>query len=352
MKAMRIRIKRQYSIVAHSADLVELRFGVWNPRSYTLRDDSASGRLARLVLRLRFLATPRELARDAKAPQRDADALVDHLTELGVLESSAENALDHYLDELAPMLGASRDGDGKAADLSAEAVVLLGDGSLTAQVCRHLRASLPGLPVSEVDGDHPEARALARPDPDLFTNTLELQRFAAAFASWAGSFVIVLQRVVDPLQLRALNRVALEHRLTWMHAAIDGPFLLVGPLFVPYRTACYECFETRVLMNLREAASYQQYKNALAAGSVQRGAPPPLPAVDGLLSAYTALDGVNYLLTGAAFTAGKVHGVYLPTMEHSFNDVLRFPSCPACSPVAERDDQELYFDMRALLAGP
>ena len=35
-----LRLKRHYSIVAHSPDLVELRHGVWNPESYTFRDDA------------------------------------------------------------------------------------------------------------------------------------------------------------------------------------------------------------------------------------------------------------------------------------------------------------------------
>ena len=35
-----LRIKRQYSIVAHSPDVVELRHGVWNPISHTLTDES------------------------------------------------------------------------------------------------------------------------------------------------------------------------------------------------------------------------------------------------------------------------------------------------------------------------
>ena len=74
--------------------------------------------------------------------------------------------------------------------------------------------------------------------------------------------------VIQPLQLRLLNQISLALGIPWMHAAIDGPFLLIGPCFVPHRTSCYACFETRVTMNLRESASYQQYKSALAAGRV------------------------------------------------------------------------------------
>jgi hypothetical protein len=38
-------------------------------------------------------------------------------------------------------------------------------------------------------------------------------------------------------------------------------------------------------------------------------------------------------------------------MEFTFNEVLRLPGCPACGPAPERDDRELFFDVRALLNG-
>ena len=56
---------------------------------------------------------------------------------------------------------------------------------------------------------------------------------------------------------------------------------------------------------------------------------------------------MNFLLTQSAFTTGKVLSIYLPTMEFSFNEVLRVPGCPACSRPA-REDVELYFDIRSL----
>ena len=36
-----VRLKRHYSLIAHSPDTVELRHGVWNPTSVTLTDDTS-----------------------------------------------------------------------------------------------------------------------------------------------------------------------------------------------------------------------------------------------------------------------------------------------------------------------
>ena len=49
MKKAPPRIRRHFSVIGHSDDVVEVRHGVWNPVSHTLRDDSGSGSLFRIV---------------------------------------------------------------------------------------------------------------------------------------------------------------------------------------------------------------------------------------------------------------------------------------------------------------
>jgi len=44
-----LRIKPQFSVIAHSSDVVELRYGLWNPASFTLEDETASGKLYRML---------------------------------------------------------------------------------------------------------------------------------------------------------------------------------------------------------------------------------------------------------------------------------------------------------------
>ena len=67
-----------------------------------------------------------------------------------------------------------------------------------------------------------------------------------------------------------------------------------------------------------------------------------------MVAAHTALEALNFLLTGTSFTRGKVLGVYLPTMEVSFNEVLQVPGCAGCAPLSESSEEELHFDMRSL----
>jgi hypothetical protein len=105
-------------------------------------------------------------------------------------------------------------------------------------------------------------------------------------------------------------------------------------------------------MNLREAASYQRYKQALMEGRVYGAAPPIHAVLAPMLSSLTAFEAANFLLTGSNFTVNKVLSIYLPSFEFTFNEVLRLPSCPSCAPEPERDDRELFFAVQSILTEP
>jgi len=226
---------------------------------------------------------------------------------------------------------------------------LIGDSVVTLEIDRYLRQSLPDSDISVVMGEDPTLLAITNSDTSWMTNGIEFHERLSLFDKWRGKFLVFAVNVIHPILFRIVNRVCLELQVPWIHAALDGPFLLIGPLFIPHRSSCYECFETRVTMNLRESASYQRYKLALAQGNVKSGSMPIQPTLIGVLASLTAMEVLNYSVTRCAFTVQKVLAIYLPTMEVTFNEVLRIAGCSACSPRSERDDKELYFDMRALL---
>ncbi len=338
------RIKRHYSIVAHTPNVVELRYGVWNPISYTLTDEEESGHLFRLLSLLDGTLSASEIARAEKIPQADVEALLDHLIELGVAESGSSSSLDYYLDQIIPTL---RNADGNSGE--GRPVVLIGDQDLCSEIERYLRQTLRHVELAIPPADDPRIAALQRSDTLWLQNGIEFQEKVTLFEPWRNHFLIYAAKIINPVLLRALNRISLEHGIPWIHAALDGPFVFVGPIFVPHRSACYECFETRVIMNLRESTSYQAYKRALVERHIRYGQLPLEPVLAGVLASHTAIESLNFILTENSFTVGKVLAIYLPTMEFTFNEVLRVPGCAACGSSPERDDKELYFDMRALI---
>jgi bacteriocin biosynthesis cyclodehydratase domain-containing protein len=337
------RLMRQYSVVAHNRNVVELRAGVWNPVSFTLTDEAGSGNLFRILGKLDGTSSSAAIAQALGVPRSDVEALIDHLDQIGVLESGPTSALDYYLDNIAPTLERGR------ALTASRPVLVLGDEELTSELRRHLASSLEGVTLRTLGPDDPALAILNRNDTSWLQNGLKLHENLRAFESWKDHFVVYLGASVRPIQLAILNRVALALGLPWSTACLDGPFLLVGPTFAPPSSPCFQCLETRILMNLRESESYVRYKNALVEGEVRQGRSPIESALGSLAASLTSLEVINFLLTGSAFTLGKLLSVYLPSMEFAYNEVLRLPGCTACGPVAERDDKELYFDIRALM---
>ncbi|NUT47154.1 MAG: TOMM precursor leader peptide-binding protein [Saccharothrix sp.] len=335
------RIKRSFTVVAHGPDEVELRSGVWNTTTHVLSDDSCSGRLLTLITMLDGTRTPTELAADGGATAQEVTELLDHLRDLGVIEDSPQSALDHYLDEHTHLL---RD----RSPVSPPTVRLLGDPDLTGPLAGHLAATDPKLAVIDAT-DETAQRLLDDPDTTWSTHPLRLAERLEPLEHWRNSQLVWVNSRIDPVRCAVLNRISLYLGIPWVHGAVDGPFLHVGPTFLPGSTACYTCFETRVLMNLTNAESYLRYKAALATAAVSGGRMPMLPALTGLLTSYLALDVINYARTGAAFTAGKVLALYLPTWETTVNEVLPVPGCPACGTISQRDDFALQFDVRAWL---
>jgi bacteriocin biosynthesis cyclodehydratase domain-containing protein len=346
-KGVRLRLKRQYSIVAHSNDVVELRHGTWNPISFTLRDDSTTGVLRRVLERLDGSLSTDEIADAEGVSRSEIDALVEQLADLGLLEDGPSHALDYYLDHAVPNLFPYPGARGQAR----RSAVVVGKGGVPDEVARILGAPAAGLDCNVAIGNGDLHELLSRDGSGWLSDGLAFEERAQRFADWRDRFVVFASSTVDPVELRVFNRIALRHRIPWLHAAIDGPFLLVGPTFIPGRSSCYECLETRVLMNLREAASYQAYKHALAERRVVRTAAPLTRVLEAMAGSLSAFEALNFLVTEANFTVGKMLAVYLPTFEFSVNEVLRLPGCSACGSAPERDDRELYFDIRTLLDG-
>jgi bacteriocin biosynthesis cyclodehydratase domain-containing protein len=337
-----LRLKKQYSLVAHSPDQVELRHGVWNAISLMITDDSKSGYLFRLLSRLDGASSAEEIARDENVPQEEIEALLDHLVGMGLVENGPGTAIDYYLDSVVPWRTTTEVQGNRP-------IIFLGDADLAIEIQRYLRDALAGIEMIVPPSDDETWAALTDADNSWLSDGLLFHEKLIAFEAWRDAFIVYATKVINPVHLRALNRVCLEYQIPWLHAAIDGPFLLVGPIIVPHRSACYECLETRVTMNLRENASYQQYKRALVERQVREGQLPLEPAIVGLLASHSALEILNFSLTGSSFTVNKILAIHLPTMEFAFNEVLRAPTCTACGSVPERDDTELYFDMASLL---
>jgi len=340
-----VRLKRHYSLIAHSPDTIELRYGVWRPDAITLTDETGSGHLLGILGRLNGRFSSEEIAGMEGIPQTEVDAVIAQLSERKLIEEQSTHVLDYFLDHISPTLSVH---EGKLAQPPVP-VVLFGDAAVCKQIERILKSSSLQSQCDVQVANDVLRSLLLKCGASWLSDRLVFEQNVQPFAKWAGQLTVVGMTTVNPLEMHAFNRISLHFRIPWIHAVVDGPFLHIGPTIIPFRSACYECLEARILSNMRDAAGYQRYKLALAEGRIT-GPDMPLDTVLGaMLASLTAFEALNYLLTGAAFTVGKMLSIYLPSMGFTFNEVLRLPGCDACSPAPERDGKELYFDIRTML---
>jgi bacteriocin biosynthesis cyclodehydratase domain-containing protein len=269
------------------------------------------------------------------------ESVIDSLIEIDALEDGPASALDFYEEELISPLGTGR-------EVRPRPVVFLGDEEIAGSVASTLRQTLGERLVVVPPGDE-AVESLSRLDTDWLHDALAFEEELASFEHWRGAYVVYAVHTVSPVAPKILNRIAGALRFPWLHAALDGPFIHVGPTFVPRLSSCFECFETRLTMNLRDAEGYARYKRAFAAGALRGGRAPILPVVGGVLGSLAAFEAANFLLTERAFTVGKVLSIHLPTMELAFHEVLRLPGCAGCGSTQGRDEPELHFDLRAVM---
>lgn len=339
-----MRLKRYFSVIYHSENNLELRNGAFNSISHFLNDDSDSGILSKIVRHLdgRELS---EVAKIAEVTRAQVEGVVDQLIQLGAVESISNSALDAYYDTVIPSLREQE------ANLNpSHPVTLIGDDKITASIAESLLEFCPTLDLEIVKSDDARIETLKKTKLDDFDKALASEGLASSYSWLSGRLMIVAQEHINPHFALILNRLSLLVKAPMLWGAQDGPALFVGPLSLPEASACYQCFETRLMMNLREYETYQNYKNALADGRVQKQALPMAKALRDIAAGHLAMEAVNYLLTGTAFTVNKTLCMYLPSMEFTFNEVLKVPNCSACGPKTFVNEPELYYDIRAVLS--
>lgn len=338
------KIKPEFSIIKHSADQVELKYGVWNNFSYFMSDDNKEGRLSNLIEDLNGENSSKEIAKKNQTKRSEVESMIDHLMSLGVIEQGDNNILDHYLSNYSNLIPSQE-------TLRTRDVVFLTDLENVEQLTKPLETLLGNAQNGSIHVSGSLYDRLQKIDCARFNDPIEIAKIAAEYGR-ENTLFVVLQSSIDPIMLFKINKLNHYSKSPWILAAIDGPYLYVGPTFSPESgdTACFECLETRILMNMQEAEKYQKYKNALEQNNVKNHFNPVKNDIFvPLLSAYLNIEVLNYLLTGKSFTQGKMLVIYLPAMEFSYHTVLPYCACTTCGTTNQRDSDQLYFDMSALL---
>ena len=265
-------------------------------------------------------------------PLLDGSRTVDELE--AVLGSAAAPAVARALD----LLAANRllvDGEHRPSDESA----MTAAASFAAAVTRRTtqadaRTALESAHVS-VLGAGRAAIEIGRQLRDVGIGRVDAR---AMDAEPDGSFVLAVPGTGEQLLLPALNVAALERRVPWMQVLpFDGRLVVVGPVFVPGRSACRECYVLR-----RAACSgYDEDFDVVERTALRAAEPPPLTALAASLAALLAL---RWLTTEDPALPGRFYAVEVGAVLRLRHDlVLRVPRCPRCG-TPERSVPSPWFE--------
>jgi bacteriocin biosynthesis cyclodehydratase domain-containing protein len=145
----------------------------------------------------------------------------------------------------------------------------------------------------------------------------------------ADALVVAAPAPEEVRELPAWNAEALADGVPWLQVIpFDGRLAVVGPLFLPGETCCYECYRARRASN----SGYEDDYLALDATPV---AAPQEAAVRAVVAGVAAALATRRLALEDPHAAGVLYAVeYTDKLSLSSHRVLRVPRCPACCDAA------------------
>lgn len=143
-----------------------------------------------------------------------------------------------------------------------------------------------------------------------------------------GEISLVIAKDYLDEDLRAINAAAVAAGKAWLLVRPSGLTPLIGPLFTPGTTGCWECLEHRLSEN-------RDVEMMLAGRLAIKGAPPrPVVDADGfraqaLATATTQL--LRYLMLGQnPDIVGTITQMNPLSLQHEKHPLVKRPQCPCC----------------------
>jgi bacteriocin biosynthesis cyclodehydratase domain-containing protein len=159
------------------------------------------------------------------------------------------------------------------------------------------------------------------------------------------SLLVLCDDGFDPDCFDAVNRYCLEQRLPWTSYRDLGTRYEVGPLVVPFETACFACLEQRRRGNVPSYDERLAMRRALSAAGGSLGRLNLALGCDVL-----ALEVVKALTRfSRPTTYGAVYSFDVASLEGTLHPVLKLPRCPACGHTARDRATVSFWDPAELL---
>ncbi|GAB6174408.1 TOMM precursor leader peptide-binding protein [Paradesulfitobacterium aromaticivorans] len=170
-----------------------------------------------------------------------------------------------------------------------------------------------------------EVRTLGGLSPAPYTNILESMGVTVATE---GSVWVVLTDDYLSEELASLNRESQAKGIPWLIVKPTGVEAMVGPLFEPGKTACWECLAARMKANLKVEQAVERMEGRLTVIPAAGGG---MPAGEQAALNLAALELVKWIVR----KENSVLFNNLITLDFSkftiqTHPVQRLPQCPSC----------------------
>lgn len=148
--------------------------------------------------------------------------------------------------------------------------------------------------------------------------------------------------------LRKLNRVLLEESIPMVISILDGPFLTITAI-KGNETACYECFENRIIARNEELSGYEKFYKVAGHSKINKTNKSFVTPILQSITSLAIFEAYLLATVNKCKLAGRVLNIYLPLIEIQVQDLHRIPYCPACGHVAKAKYDEMYTTSRAIV---
>jgi len=322
-----------------------VQFGTRSRPSELFRDNDLSGAIGSVVRALQSgSSTLGEVLLSLPHEQRDeARQLIDSLVEQGVISEAARDPVQQYIRYT--FTGES--------SISGSRVALIGAGPIGARIARNLlqqgiaRLWLADSRLTDTiwQGSAlfgaPQPADLGRPAQMVLAEHLRSSHENVEALEWAdGSAVevgvanadlVVLALEQPDMQLsHAVNRACIGAGKPWLSAVIDGNRGLIGPLFSPPDTACYNDYQLLARAAMPSGAMARKHRQHVLANGRTSFAT-GLPGYADIVAGHCAIAAAHFLIRGASHLLGRVMTVDFDGMQIDVEDVLKLPRCPVCA---------------------
>lgn len=176
--------------------------------------------------------------------------------------------------------------------------------------------------------------------------TIEKQNELNVIFSQCACVLVCVERPHIKL-LRNINRILLPMGKPMIISMLDGPFLSIMTV-KGNETACFECFENRVMARLQDMSAYRNFVKETGGTMVKREKTYATPILQAAGSV-ALFEALLYTNVSKAKLAGRLINIYIPLLEIQVQDFLRVPFCPACGHIANAIYDEMYTSSRQIV---